>query len=214
MRLFSLVTVTTVFLAASAASALEFSVIGQDTFTVLPGDSFTVDIALTNTSGDSVAGITGTISGLAGVANVDSGVTASAHLAQFCSPTQCFGGVSTVDNAFFNPNDLSQGNYNPGDDEVVIVNALALSPSVADGSGDPGLIGAVNEPSDLDVRITLVAAGVGQSVLTVGGSFSDGTNTLPITATASIGVTVIPEPGTALLMGLGLAGLATAGRRR
>ena len=29
----------------------------------------------------------------------------------------------------------------------------------------------------------------------------------------SVAITVVPEPGTALLMGLGLAGLAAAGRR-
>lgn len=213
MRLFSLV-VTTVFLAASAASALEFSVLGASNFTILEGDSITIDLALTNNNGDAVAGITGELSGLGGGLGVVSGQSAIAHVTQFCSPTNCFGGVNTVNNAFFNPDDLRVG---AGSDVVTIISSLGLSPSVANGANDPGLDGGADSPSDRDVTITLIAlagsAGNTYSLI-AGGSFSDGANTLPIVDTAGISVTVIPEPGTALLMGLGLAGLATAGRRR
>jgi hypothetical protein len=45
---------------------------------------------------------------------------------------------------------------------------------------------------------------------------SDGTSTFPVAEIPSFSINVIPvsEPGTALLMGFGLAGLAGASRRR
>jgi len=56
-----------------------------------------------------------------------------------------------------------------------------------------------------DVQIGPVPGDIGSIVL------ADGTD---IGTVANATVTVVPEPGTALLMGLGLSGLAMAGRRR
>jgi len=63
----------------------------------------------------------------------------------------------------------------------------------------------------------LDATGAGTTTLDIGtfaefGGIYQGTSDDNANNT-SVTVTVIPEPGTALPMGLGLAGLATAGRR-
>lgn len=90
------------------------------------------------------------------------------------------------------------------------MHALGLAPSVNTGAVDPGLDGGVTTPSERDVTIRLAGLTAGEYLLTIGGWFSDGANTLPIDGTATVSVTVIPEPGTALLVGLGMAGLAAA----
>lgn len=216
MRLFSLVTLATVFLAASAASALEFTVLSSTDVSVGIGEEFAIDIALTNNNGQGVAGITGTIEG-GDAFRINSGESAVAHLNAVClaPPTGCLGGVNTIDNVFFNPNDLSQGtNADDPRGTITIVNSLGLAASVNTGALDPGLDGGLTVPSERDVTIRLAGLSAGQYVLTIGGSFSDGAATLPIDGIATVNVTVIPEPGTALLMGLGMAGLAAAGRRR
>ena len=127
-----------------------------------------------------------------------------------------------MSNVFFDPTDLSGGIYTPGDDSVSIVSALSLNATTQIGGSDPGLDANIDDifnPSVRDITITLMA-----DLTLVGGVFdlianaeySDGTNTLPLGAVAGFSVNVIPipEPGTALLMGLGLAGLAGAGRRK
>jgi hypothetical protein len=221
MRLFKLLRyslLTAAFFVTSAAGAVEFSHLGATSVTINAGESFQIELALDNNSASTVFGVTGILDGMAAAgASVTSGQSASAHFVAVClaPPTGCLGGPLTVDNAFYNPNDLSaSGEYSAGDDSIVIVNALATAPSVNTGAADPGLIGGDLVPSSLDVTLTLIANIVGVHVLTIGGTFSDGTNVIPITEGTTFTVTVIPEPGTAILMGLGLAGLASAGRRR
>lgn len=194
------------------AEAVELSVIGPDYFDPGLGTPFTLRIALSNDAGVPVAGLRATISG-ADSFSVLSGRSATHHLTPYCTPDICLGGIDTVDNQFFNPANLSQGtNANPRQGDIVIIDALGLRPSVSDGSLDPGLIGGTDEPSALDVSIQLAALSPGVFYLTVGGTYSDGFNTLPITQTAMVTV-VIPEPSTAILLGLGLAGLGMARRR-
>ena len=86
------------------------------------------------------------------------------------------------------------------------------APTTADGSLAPGLLPNQSDiltPSDLDVVLNLVA--IASGTLSLGVQFSNGVSTvvLPVGITFAVSV---PEPGTAVLMGLGLLGLGT--RRR
>jgi hypothetical protein len=214
-----------VFFVTSAATAIEFTALGANTFTVAPGESFTIDIAVTNVSATSVQGITGRLDGLAAAGlTVTGGESALHHFVGICATFTggCAGGIDSVSNVFFDPRNLAGGIYTAGDDRVSIVSALSLNPTVQIGGSDPGLetnIDDIFHHSELDITITLMA-----DLTLVGGAFdlianaefSDGTDTIPLPGLAGFSVNVIPipEPGTALLMGLGLAGLAGAGRRK
>jgi hypothetical protein len=225
MRLFQIMTVLLVFSVASVASAIEFTPIGPSSFTVNAGESFTINIAVSNTSATSTQGLTATLDGLAAAGlTVTGGESALHHFVGICATFTggCAGGIDSVSNVFFDPRNLAGGIYTAGDDRVSIVSALSLNPTVQIGGSDPGLetnIDDIFHHSELDITITLMA-----DLTLVGGvfdlianaEFSDGTDTIPLPGLAGFSVNVIPipEPGTALLMGLGLAGLAGAGRRK
>jgi hypothetical protein len=93
---------------------------------------------------------------------------------------------------------------------------VGVTAAAGDGSADLGINGAAAHPSgDIHFQVTFSNVGVlvnrtyatlSFDVLSV---YAGGTNS---TSSATFALTVIPEPGTALLMGLGLAGLA-ANRR-
>ena len=198
---------------ASTAGAIEFSILGPDSVTVNPGETFTIDIALDNAAAASTNTVVGTVTGLAAAgAVVTGGQSAIGHFFAVCpSEVSCLDGLNTYDNAFYNPNNLAlNGAYTPGDDLIVIVNAITFTAVANTGAVDPGLDGAFYEPSARDVTLSLIANTVGVHVFTVGGTYGAGVNQ-PITDIATFTVTVVPEPGTALLMGLGLFAFAAAG---
>ena len=203
-----------VFLVPTSAGAIEISILGPSSVTVQPGEAFTIDLAVDNASMTSTFGIDVHLSGLAAAGAVaTSGRAALSYFVGFCIPIQCFGGLNVPNDAFFDANDLpGSGIYVPGGDSIVLVQAGGLSATSFDGSIDPGIDGPNDVPSPRDVTITLVANTLGTHVLTVGGIFLDGTNVLPIPGSQTYTVTVVPEPGTALLFGFGLAGLGVSRR--
>lgn len=202
MRLFQVLSVTLAFLVASAASAVELAVT-----TSAVGNQTTIEISLTNLSASTVQGMEIDLVGLAGVANVASGQAAQFNFVAFCAnPTTCFGGVDSVNNAFFNFNDLTQGGYMPGDNLVELLRALTLNPTVQTGALDPGIGGNPN----VDIRAVLTVLTPGD--LTINARYSNGVDVLTF-ATETV---TVPEPGAvaAALAGLGTVFAVVGVRRR
>ena len=153
----------------SVANAVEFSVLGPSTITINPGEIVTIDLAVDNASQTENIGVIADLTGLAASgAVVIGGQSALHYFVSACLPSDCFGGVDTVADAFFDPDDLSAGGlYTPGDDSVRIVYTQALSSTTQDGSLDPGLDGALDVPSARDVTIMLQGVGIGVHVLEI-----------------------------------------------
>jgi len=211
----SLIAVVIAFFFNATAGAVEISIIGATSATITEGGAFTIDLGLDNASLDSTPGFEGTLSGLSAAgASVTGGQAAHTYLNQFCfAGSGCFNGISSL-GAFYNPNDLSE-HFNPGDDSFLAINAAGVTFSANDGAIDLGVANdiATATPSPIDAIINLVATVVGVHQITVGGSWSDGVDVFSLAESTFI-LTVVPEPGTALLVGLGLVGLAASGRRR
>ncbi|RKZ07190.1 hypothetical protein DRQ32_10320 [bacterium] len=214
----SLVVVAAAFFATATAGAVEVSIIGATSATITEGGAFTIDLGLDNASLDNTPGFEGILSGLAAAGvDVTSGQAATSFLNEFCFPGQgCFLGVNWIGAAFWNPHDLA-ANFNPGDDSLLAINVAGATFSSQSGAVDLGLANDIANatPSAIDSTIHLIATVVGVHELTIGGEWSDGVDVFPLApSTFTLTVLPIPEPGTALLMGIGLAVLATAGWRR
>lgn len=224
------------FVMPTVASALGISIVnvsstGASPTYLLNGDEITFDLRLENATGVGVAGLDVVVSGFdtAGTTNAIS------------SGLQLVGGAVTTSafnqNLPVLPDLSDQGLENQ---RLAPVNVWALSLTnpqevrtslfagidtlnrTGTGDNDPA-IGGGSTATGIHFRVTYRLVGVG-SIAARNYTLSFGTNAvageiaidrfgneLPF-QNASYALTVIPEPGTALLMGLGLAALAT--RRR
>jgi len=194
MRLFTFLgaTLASLVFATAASAAINISVSsGTDVSNLAIGDIFTVDIVISTTAPES--------NGLGMRADGGAGLTAT--------------GTFTAPNSIFN--------FSPSLQFGGIANTPVLLGVSTDGTvnlfqgvlvGNPA---AGAGPDSFSVEFQATSAGsytitVGQVAghpedVYIGGDdvYNNGT----------LAYTVVPEPGTALLMGLGLAGLASAGRR-
>ncbi|MFK7896846.1 MAG: PEP-CTERM sorting domain-containing protein [Myxococcota bacterium] len=216
MRLFiSVLATTAMFLAASAASAVTFSVIGTsggDAAALLPGESVTLDIRV-DADADSVAGLGASIFGYdEAIVDFAQGEAVASIFHGVAIPgVGAFSGLSNIA-----PNPLEESSIGANGNRVQIFNGVALTPVVAQPL-DPGLDGNVGG-GDAQFRVTFTAVAPGTTQLRIGTGYEGDAVILAggietQAAGVDLTVTVVPEPGTALLMGLGLAGLAAAGRR-
>jgi len=192
---------------ASTAGAVELSIQGPTSATIAPGGTFTIEIGLDNASLDNTPGFEAHVIGLAAAgADVTSGAAALLYLNQACFPGfGCVNGLATIDNTFYNPNDLSE-HFTLGDDDLFAINVAGATFSANDGSIDLGVANdQVNlTPSPIDATIDLTATTVGVHTLTITGAWSDGTDVFDL-PTSTFTLTV-PEPGA---MAASLAGLGT-----
>jgi hypothetical protein len=196
MRLFTFLgaTLASLVMASTASAALNIALSSTtDVSNLNIGDTFTVDIVISSTAPETT--------GLGMRADGGAGLTATgtfnapASIFNF-SPSVPFGGVANT------PALLGVS----ADGTVNLFQGVSLS--AAAGAG----------PDSFSVEFQATSAGtytitVGQVAghpedVYLGGDNVYNNGTLSYTVNG-----VVPEPGTALLMGLGLAGLASAGRR-
>lgn len=193
---------------------------------LLPGDLVTISIRMTNNATlapptrDFVAGVGAAVQGYnPAVMSFVTGEIADTNF--FCSNASCTNGLlNGLDplEPLVEATSAAIGKY------VQFVNAVTTAARNGPGTTEPGIDGT---NTDAEFRLVFQAGAAGTTTFDIGTSTDLGLGNVIVIATSSAGansaivqgvnaqiqVTVIPEPGTALLMGLGLAGLAVAGRR-
>ena len=216
MRLyFSVIAAAILLLASSANAALTWTATatasGGDINNMLDGDTLTIDITL-RSDAEGVYGFGGAAYGYdPGSVTLDGANSYGAPnvLNTVCVPAAgCFGGMT---DQLAGNQPVVQGA------EVQFFNGVSITPVTGTGAADeqsnvPGfavgdgqfrLAFTVHSSSTIQIG----DGGSGDGAIGNGGASLASNNT-------SVAFSVIPEPGTALLMGLGLAGLGLAGRRK
>ncbi|MAG32023.1 MAG: hypothetical protein CL908_14165 [Deltaproteobacteria bacterium] len=210
---------------------------GASNSTLEDGDVLTVDLRVDNATMESIYGIGIAARGYDSDANglADNGLQLlGASLTDSLFNDQAFagpvvvGGLSNVHSApleryaLASPFPFPTGTP-PTERHAVLFEGADLGASTGDGSLDIGIGGSLTGDGDVHFQVQFLATAAGltsHSIMTLefGNQAEFGTLTigadgaeLPFT-NASLALTIIPEPGTALLIGLGLAGLAS--RRR
>ncbi len=226
--------IATAFLAPATASALGVSIVGVTSSTggttLADGDTITIVPSIAGGTGESVAGlgiaVTGYEAGVPGNTNDNplrfvSGQNVSAFNTAIIPTFGAVGGLGT--------NPVSEiGNSFPilNPRRVQLFNGVDLSGHNGDGTSDLGINGLQTGPgADFHLQVTFAAQGLDATganpttvVLEIGtGQFGnaavDPSGSILSFNNAFQTITIVPEPGTALLMGLGLAGLASSKRR-
>lgn len=210
MRLFtSLIATAAILFSASTAFAsatwtVTATATGGDLNAMTIGDTLTLDIKLeTNVPGEMIA-IAGSVNNYdTGVVSVNSGAsTVAAHLLfAFIIPgTGSFNGVANLESGVADTSNQGAGQ------EDTFLSILGTSGAGGDGTAESA-----------QFQIVYNVIGAGTTTLRIG-TFADYADAFSgasdnVVNNTAVTITVVPEPGTALLMGLGLAGLAAAGRR-
>ena len=213
MRLFTslIATAAIVLSAGSAFAAANWSVSastsdGSPLTAVTPGAQLILDIGL-STTGPELLGIAGSVNNYDGsVVSFDSAPVFSASvLNQVCFPAAgCFGGVANLEAGV-----RSETGVEGAGNEDTFLSVLSVTPAAGDGS--------IDDPSPQFQLVYNVIGAPGSSTTLRVGTYSDYADAYTggdnVVNNQEVTITVVPEPGTALLMGLGLAGLGLAGRR-
>lgn len=184
------------------------------------GDVVTLDIVARNDGSDIFAIAMAAVGYDPTVIGFSSGLALSSVFNTVCISGNCFGGAfnevgtSVSGPGGFSSRALAEEPHSLGPTVPLIEGAYAAS-SNGTGASDVGVVTGV--VGDAQFRLVFQAVGLGQTVIDVGG-FPEygggvvGSGGFPDVVNGdSLVITVLPEPTTALLLGLGLAGLA-AGR--
>lgn len=212
-----------VFLSTSVASAVVTYTAtatvtsGNPLNALVIGDVVTVDVTI-RSDGEGTLGIGGAATGHDNtILTFNSGVANEELFFENCIPTYgCFNGQTNLA-AGTGTGVLQENTNNPLGPEVQFVTIASLSAFVETGAQDPGVADGTLGAAQVQLVFEATAPGSVQLTLGALADFGDGV-ILPgggvgVSINDTLDITVVPEPGTALLMGLGLAGLAAAGRR-
>ncbi len=196
----------------STAEATTISIVSTVTSSGAPLDQLavgdTVTVGLRIVDSVAVVSIGASVSGYdESIVDFEQGITVGSINHTTCIPSLgCFGGLDNT----AAPN-LIETDLGPGP-RVQFFNGTRLVPGSSANPLDPGLDGVLGG-GDAQVRITFIATGLGSTTLDFGtGYLGDLVLLADSTITSAVGaqvhLTVIPEPGTALLILLGLAGMS------
>jgi len=211
MRMYISIVAAAMFFVASVASAgVTYHVVATagngDLLAMVPGETLTLDITM-RSDGEALNGLGAAVYAYNGALTYVSGDTAANAFYSVCVAGTCYGGLS---------NSLaSAGPTQNVGDEIQFFNGIAIQATTQTGANDVGIITGVAGDAQAQLVFTVnnsVTFGVGTNPAYADSAIGAGGATLSV-MNETVVVTVIPEPGTALLMGLGLAGLAAAGRR-
>lgn len=218
-----------------SASALGISISNvtssTGTQTIFAGDTITVDLVVENGTAEAINGLGLVATGYDDDRNglADSGLALQGgSVAGGLFNTIRVPGLANVDGlANVRTAPVEQwvfDNFDPQELRTSFYAGASLNPVSGTAADDLGVDGGYTGDGDAHFRLTFVAGAVAPGLTSQVFNLNFGTNAeygeaaigaggaiLPFN-NASLAVTVIPEPGTALLMGLGLAGLAV--RRR
>lgn len=205
------------FVAAAAYAQVTWSVEGRaldgspfDAIT--PGTVIVLDITLRSSA--PISGLGASLFGYdRSLVSVIGGTLSSHALAQLAvGPGVGFGGLDNTVQQLVETD-------SPRGAETQFFNGVSLTPAPANGSSDIGAVSGLAGGAQFQIMLAVLFPVSDGTVITVGtdpafgdavvlpdGSFGSSNN-------VSIVISVIPEPSTALLVGLGLAGLASVPRR-
>lgn len=226
----ALVAAAALLVLPTVASAISIAIVesnesGAIDGVLLPGETITFDLRMSNNvAGPDVFGLEALVTGYdaadltgaydSGIAH-QSGTVVSQTLGIDVGSGPQFGLSNAVSASEEN---WEANQFNPVAHTTTLFGGISATAVPGDGTDDLG-IGGNPIASDLHFQVTFanVAAGSGPAFSTTANLSFDvtiiSTGGASSTTSTPFSITVIPEPGTALLMGLGLAGLATTRRR-
>ncbi len=236
LKKWSLAAFAVALVAPLSASALGISIAGVSTSSpnangsLENGDTITFDLLLENSTNEQLIGLD---VGAFGYDEGRDGVTNDDHLLFAGSATGAgaFGTIfSSGNNVLGLENAVPQGEFDlalqDGGRAVRLFGGISTTPVNGDGTFDSGIDGLQTNGSDVHLQVTFSAQSLGATPgapATVNLIFGLGQKGFDVQGpsgslagqwtNAAYTVTIVPEPGTALLMGLGLAGLAGTRRR-
>lgn len=226
MRLISILLATAAMVVASSAGAVELSLVGASATgvgSVTEGQDITIELRMTNNSNeDGMYGLGASAHQYAPGLSFVSGNAVRRYSLGTDTPFANLSGTQTGSGATIQ-RVLAESEIGANGKRVQIALSADVSAHVLDGLNTPdaGLPGTAAGGAMFRLVFRGVTAGT-YTILFDSSYQGDLVNLDPlgnpnsseIAGTSfTVTVTPIPEPGTALLMGLGLAGLAAAGRR-